>query len=106
MRFLWKLFSERNIEADKMLFFIYLLSINSIGFAMMGIDKKRAVRGAWRISEASFFRAAFLGGALGCTLGMYFFRHKTRHWYFKYGMPLIFIVELCLLIYFLPLFRP
>ena len=71
----------------------YLFIINIIGFALMGIDKKRAIRGAWRISEASLFLTAFLGGALGCTLGMRHFRHKTRHWYFKYGMPAIFAVQ-------------
>ena len=69
-------------------------SINITGFAMMGADKKRAVRGAWRISEATLFLTAFLGGALGCTLGMRHFRHKTKHWYFKYGMPAIFVFEL------------
>lgn len=71
----------------------YLFIINIIGFALMGIDKKRAVRGAWRISEASLFLTALLGGALGCTLGMRHFRHKTRHWYFKYGMPAIFAAQ-------------
>ena len=71
----------------------YLFIINIIGFALMGIDKKRAVRGAWRISEASLFLIAFLGGALGCTLGMRRFRHKTKHWYFKYGMPAIFAAQ-------------
>ncbi|MCI9573970.1 MAG: DUF1294 domain-containing protein [Lachnospiraceae bacterium] len=71
----------------------YLFIINIIGFALMGIDKKRAIRGAWRISEASLFLTAFLGGALGCTLGMRHFRHKTRHWYFKYGMPAIFAAQ-------------
>ena len=71
----------------------YLFIINIIGFALMGIDKKRAVRGAWRISEASLFLTAFLGGALGCTLGMQRFRHKTKHWYFKYGMPAIFAAQ-------------
>lgn len=76
---------------------IYLAALNLTGFAMMGIDKKRAVRGAWRISEASLFWAALLGGALGCTLGMHFFHHKTRHWYFRYGMPAIFIVQFLLL---------
>lgn len=81
------------------MFLFYLLVINIIGFAMMGIDKKRAVRGAWRISEASLFTAALLGGALGCTAGMHFFRHKTRHWYFRYGMPFLFILELCLFVY-------
>ena len=58
---------------------VYFLIINVIGYSLMGIDKKRAVRGAWRISEASLFTVAFLGGALGCTLGMNHFRHKTKH---------------------------
>ena len=71
----------------------YVFVINMTGFALMGIDKKRAVRGAWRISEASLFLTAFLGGALGCTLGMRRFRHKTKHWYFKYGMPAIFAAQ-------------
>ena len=73
---------------------VYLIVINIVGFCMMGADKKRAVRGAWRIPEASLFTAALLGGALGCTLGMHFFHHKTRHWYFKYGMPAIFLLQL------------
>ena len=77
----------------------YLFIINIIGFALMGIDKKRAVRGAWRISEASLFLVAFLGGALGCTLGMRHFRHKTRHWYFKYGMPAVFAVQVFLVLF-------
>ena len=80
---------------------VYLVVINIIGFAVMGIDKKRAIRGAWRISEASLFTAALLGGALGCTLGMHRFRHKTMHWYFKYGMPAIFILEYSLLFFML-----
>ena len=78
----------------------YLLIMNVIGFAIMNIDKKRAIRGAWRISEASLFLTAFLGGALGCTLGMRYFHHKTKHWYFKYGMPAIFAVQLFLLLFF------
>ena len=82
----------------------YLFIINIIGFALMGIDKKRAVRGAWRISEASLFLTAFLGGALGCTLGMRHFRHKTKHWYFKYGMPAIFAVQVFLAFYIYTLF--
>ena len=76
----------------------YLLIINLAGFVAMGIDKKRAIRGTWRISEASLFTFALLGGALGCTLGMKHFRHKTKHWYFKYGLPGIFITQIFLLI--------
>ncbi len=81
-----------------LLFLIYAAAVNITGFAMMGIDKKRAIRGAWRIPEASLFTAALLGGSLGCTLGMHFFRHKTRHWYFRYGMPAIFLIEGILLL--------
>ena len=77
--------------------YIYLFMINLIGFAMMGIDKKRAIQSAWRISEASLFCAAILGGALGCTLGMHHFRHKTRHWYFRYGLPAIFVAQVFLI---------
>ena len=75
---------------------IYLAVINVIGYAVMGIDKQRAIRGAWRISEASLFLAAFLGGALGCTLGMRRFRHKTKHWYFVWGLPAILAAQIAL----------
>lgn len=72
---------------------IYLGIVNLVGFGMMGIDKRRAIRGVWRISEASLFMAALVGGALGSTLGMHIFHHKTRHWYFRFGMPAIFMVQ-------------
>lgn len=75
---------------------VYFAVINLIGFIIMGADKKRAVRGAWRISEASLFFTALLGGSLGCILGMQHFRHKTKHWYFKYGMPAILVVQVLL----------
>lgn len=75
---------------------IYLVGINLAGFIIMGVDKKRAIRGAWRISEASLFFTALLGGSLGCILGMQHFRHKTKHWYFKYRMPAILVVQVLL----------
>ena len=78
---------------------IYFSVINLIGFTIMGADKKRAIRGARRIPEASLFWVALLGGTLGCTLGMKHFRHKTKHWYFKYGMPSIFLVQVLLVIF-------
>ena len=84
------------MEILRMILLIYLVIINIVGFAMMGIDKKRAIRGAWRISEASLFLSAILGGSIGCILGMRHFRHKTKHWYFKYGMPAILIVQILL----------
>ena len=77
---------------------IYLIGINLAGFIIMGVDKKRAIRGAWRISEASLFFTALLGGSLGCILGMQHFRHKTKHWYFKYGMPAILVVQVLLFV--------
>lgn len=72
----------------------YLLLINIVGYAIMGIDKRRAIRGAFRIPEATLFGTAFLGGSLGCILGMQHFRHKTKHWYFKYGMPAILFLQI------------
>ncbi len=77
---------------------IYLIIVNIVGYAMMGIDKKRAIRGAFRISEASLFMVALIGGSLGSILGMQHFRHKTRHWYFKYGMPAILILQVLIFI--------
>ena len=78
---------------------IYFVLINLIGFVLMGIDKNRARRGAWRIPEKTLFGCALLGGSLGTTLGMSTFRHKTKHWYFKYGMPLILVVQVLLINY-------
>lgn len=81
---------------------VYFVILNLLGFAAMGSDKKRAIRGAWRISEASLFLTALLGGALGCTLGMHYFHHKTKHWYFRYGMPLILLLQAVFLYLLLP----
>lgn len=72
----------------------YLILINCIALALMGIDKSRARRGAWRIPEKTLFLSALLGGSIGAILGMQAFRHKTKHWYFQYGMPLILIVQI------------
>ncbi|MCD7835433.1 MAG: DUF1294 domain-containing protein [Lachnospiraceae bacterium] len=78
----------------------YVLAVNITGFVIMGIDKKRAVRGAWRISERSLFLTAIIGGSLGCIIGMQHFHHKTRHWYFKYGMPAILLLQILLIFRF------
>lgn len=79
------------------LLIVYLIIINLIGFFIMGVDKKRAIRSAWRIPETSLFAVALLGGALGTTFGMHYFHHKTKHWYFRLGFPLILILEIILL---------
>lgn len=76
---------------------LYLLVVNLAGFFLMGIDKKRAKRKQWRIREKALFLPAVLGGAAGAVLGMTVFHHKTRHWYFKLGMPVLLILQLILL---------
>lgn len=76
---------------------LYLVAVNLAAFVLMGADKRRAKRGAWRISERALFLPALLGGALGGTLGMRVFRHKTKHWYFRWGLPLLLILQAGLL---------
>ena len=80
---------------------IYLLIINIIGFFVMGIYKAKAKANAWRIPEKTLFIIAFLGGALGVWFGMYNFRHKTRHWYFKLGIPCIVVLNVIFIMEFL-----
>ena len=78
---------------------IYLLVINLIGFFLMFVDKQKAKKGKWRIPEKTLFLAALIGGSLGTTFGMNVFRHKTKHWYFKFGMPAILILQIALSLY-------
>lgn len=73
---------------------IYLIIVNILAFVLMGIDKRKAKKGAWRISEKNLFLSAIIGGSIGANLGMQVFRHKTQHWYFKFGMPLILILHI------------
>ncbi|MCI8310783.1 MAG: DUF1294 domain-containing protein [Lachnospiraceae bacterium] len=80
-------------------FLYYLLFLNILGFSIMGIDKQKAKRHQWRISEKTLFMVSLLGGSIGTLVGMYFFHHKTKHWYFVFGMPLILIVQSILLLY-------
>lgn len=60
----------------------------------MGIDKRKAIKRAFRIPEATLFTVALIGGSIGSIVGMFFFHHKTRHWYFRYGMPAILILQI------------
>lgn len=71
----------------------YLLVANLAGFAIMGIDKQRAKKHAWRIPEKILFLTSLLGGSIGTWAGMYAFRHKTKHWYFVVGMPVILLLQ-------------
>lgn len=77
----------------------YVVIINLIGFIVMGIDKRRAKKHAFRIPEATLFTIAIIGGSIGSIVGMRYFHHKTRHWYFVYGMPFILFLQLALLIF-------
>lgn len=81
-----------------LLLIIYAV-MSVIGFALMGIDKSRAINHKWRIKEATLFLIAFLGGGIGSTLGMFFFRHKTKHWYFRLFFPLFAEAQTALLFF-------
>ena len=73
---------------------IYIALVNLLGLYAMFTDKQRAKKRAFRVPEATLFAIAIIGGSIGSILGMYLFRHKTRHWYFVYGMPLILILQI------------
>ena len=72
----------------------YIAAVNLVGFAAMGIDKHKAKTGSYRIPEATLFILALIGGSIGSVVGMFFFRHKTRHWYFLVFMPAILILQI------------
>lgn len=75
----------------------YLALVNLWAFALMGFDKRRArMKGARRVRERTLFLSALLGGSPGALLGMWCFRHKTKHWYFVVGMPLILLIQAAL----------
>ena len=75
----------------------YILVISIITFAVFGVDKKRARQHAWRITEKALFLLAVFGGSIGAVMGMLVFRHKTKKWYFRIGMPLILAVQLAVI---------
>lgn len=72
----------------------YVISLNLLGFLIMGIDKYKAKKGLWRIPEATLFIIALIGGSIGSIIGMYTFRHKTRHFSFVFGMPAILVLQI------------
>ena len=75
----------------------YLMVINIVTFLVYGIDKWKAKQGSWRISEATLLILAVIGGSIGALLGMKVWRHKTMHKKFKYGLPLILLVQIALI---------
>lgn len=72
----------------------YFFIVNILLFILMGIDKKRAILNKWRVSEKNLILISLLGGSIGGLIGMYTFRHKTKHLKFTIGLPLILILQL------------
>ena len=77
----------------------YLFAINIASIFLYGIDKYKARKGQWRISEATLLMMAVIGGSIGAWAGMRFWHHKTMHKKFKYGIPVIIIMQVCLVVY-------
>lgn len=83
------------------LILLYLLIINAVGFLLMLVDKLKAKKNLWRIPEATLMTAAALGGSIGCLIGMYTVRHKTKHLKFTLGIPLILVAQIALAVWLL-----
>ena len=77
----------------------YLLAVNIASFLLYGIDKYKAKKGRWRISEATLLTMAAIGGSIGAWVGMRLWHHKTMHKKFKYGIPVIIVMQVALAVY-------
>ena len=84
-----------------LLLLCYLAAINTVAFIAYGIDKWKAKRDQWRIAETTLLLLAALGGSLGAWLGMKVWHHKTQHKKFRYGIPMIIIMQLAAIAYLL-----
>lgn len=78
---------------------IYLAAVNLVTFVMYGIDKYKAKKAKWRIPEATLLLMAAIGGSIGAWVGMQVWHHKTLHKKFKYGVPVIFFLQVALTFY-------
>ena len=83
----------------------YLLAVNIASFLLYGIDKYKAKKGKWRVSEATLLMMAVIGGSIGASAGMRLWHHKTMHKKFKYGIPIIIIMQVALAVYLLTNFE-
>ena len=79
----------------------YLFAINIVSFFLYGIDKYKAKKNKWRISETTLLTMAAIGGSIGAWGGMRLWHHKTMHKKFKYGIPIIIIIQVALAVYLL-----
>lgn len=82
-------------------FIIYIIAINLVGFLLMYVDKNKAKKGSYRISEKAIFITAFLLGGIGVYIGMYKFRHKTKHKLFTIGIPIVILINMFFVYYLL-----
>ena len=78
---------------------VWLAVINLLTFIVYGADKRRARKGKWRVPEKTLFLLPLLGGSVGALLGMKAFRHKTKHWYFVWGIPAILLAQIALAVW-------
>ena len=83
----------------------YLLAVNIATFFLYGIDKYKAKKGQWRISEATLLLMAVIGGSIGAWAGMRLWHHKMMHKKFEYGIPIIIILQVALAVYLLTNFE-
>ena len=80
---------------------VWLAVINLLTFIVYGADKRRARKGKWRVPEKTLFLLPLLGGSIGALLGMRVFHHKTKHWYFVWGIPAILLAQIALAVWLL-----
>ena len=92
MRLRMDIFSIKNI-------IIYFVVVNFLSILMFFIDKKKAEKNLWRISEKALILVSILGGSVGALIGMYTFKHKTKKLKFTVGIPVILILQIVLITY-------
>ena len=78
---------------------VWLAVINLLTFIVYGADQRRARKGKWRVPEKTLFLLPLLGGSIGALLGMRVFHHKTKHWYFVWGIPAILLAQIALAVW-------
>ena len=79
---------------------VYILAVSLLTWILFGLDKWKAIHGKWRIRESTLLGLSFIGGAADGLAGMYLFRHKIRKMRFRIGVPLMFLVQAALWLYF------
>ena len=77
----------------------YFITVNVLGLVLFGIDKWKAKHDKWRISEATLLSLTAIGGSIGAWVGMKVWHHKTMHKKFKYGIPLVMVLQFVLLLF-------